>query len=232
MHIALVEDDLDQQALLSLFLKSSNHTVHAFSYPEELVAQLKLSSFDLIVADWMLGAVSAKQLIEWIRQNIGWKIPIIVITACNDENIVCTALASGADDYVVKPPKLLELRARIAALARRSMTTALSVIRLGVYEIDVQRQRLTLNGTPIELTQMEFDLTVCFFQNPGVLLSRDHLLNKVWGVNAVPDTRTVDTHASRIRSKLQLNTNHGWKLTSIYGYGYRFDRVERLSVET
>lgn len=227
MHIALVEDDLDQQALLSLLIKSGEHTVRAFSYPEELVEQLKVNTFDLIVADWMLGSISAQPLIEWTRQNIGWTIPIIVITACNDENIVCTALQAGADDYVVKPPKPLELRARIAALARRATASSVPVIRLGDYEIDVQRQWLTLSGKHIELTQKEFDLAVCFFQSPGKLLSRDHLLNSVWGLSADLDTRTVDTHASRVRSKLKLNASHGWKLTSIYGYGYRFDRVEQ-----
>ena len=150
----------------------------------------------------------------------------MIVTARDDEETVCSALKCGADDFIVKPAKPLELLARIEAVARRSKPGALPLLRMGAYEVDVQRQILSFNGKPVPMTQKEFDLSVCLFQNPGKLMSRDHLLNKVWGLNTEVDTRTVDTHVSRLRKKLFLDGKQGWKLVPVYGYGYRFDRVD------
>jgi DNA-binding response OmpR family regulator len=150
----------------------------------------------------------------------------VVVTAHEDEENVITALSAGADDYVVKPPKLTELLARLTAVTRRAKPSGLSVLRMGAYEADMQRHTLSIDNQPVVMTQKEFDLSVYILQNPGKLLSRDHLLNKVWGFNADVDTRTVDTHVSRLRKKLQLDGSKGWKLVPIYGYGYRFDRVD------
>jgi DNA-binding response OmpR family regulator len=127
---------------------------------------------------------------------------------------------------VVKPPQPAALLARIGAVGRRVRQGGLPVLRMGAYEVDVQRHRVTVQGEPITLTQKEFDLTAYLFQSPGKLLSRDHLLNKVWGFNADVDTRTVDTHVSRLRKKLTLDGSLGWRMVPVYGYGYRFDRVE------
>jgi two-component system response regulator RegX3 len=137
------------------------------------------------------------------------------------------ALQAGADDYVVKPPKPMELMARVAALGRRVRSGgALPVLRLGAFEIDIQRQRLSMDGEPVTMTQKEFDLSAYLFQSPGKLLSRDHLLNKIWGISADVDTRTVDTHISRLRKKLGLDGSKGWKLVPVYGVGYRFERTD------
>jgi DNA-binding response OmpR family regulator len=174
----------------------------------------------------MLPDGTGADLLNWVRGNLGWDIPALVVTARDDEETVVAALQAGADDYVVKPPKPLELLARVAALARRAKAGGLPVLRLGAYEIDIQRQRLTVDGSAIVMTQKEFDLSSYLFQNPGKLLSRDHLLNMIWGINADVDTRTVDTHISRLRKKLGLDGSKGWKLVPVYGVGYRFERME------
>ena len=141
---------------------------------------------------------------------------------------VTVLYAGGASPHAgwVAIDELAQLLARLENVARRVKPGGLPVLRLGSFEVDVQRHRLTLDGTAITLTQKEFDLSVYLFQNPGKLLSRDHLLNKIWGLNTEVDTRTVDTHISRLRKKLLLDGSKGWKLTPIYGYGYRFDRVD------
>jgi DNA-binding response OmpR family regulator len=123
----------------------------------------------------------------------------------------------------------MELLARLENAARRVKTGGLAVLRMGSFEVDIQGHRLSLDGDAITLTQKEFDLSVYLFQNPSKLLSRDHLLNKIWGLNTDVDTRTVDTHVSRLRKKLVLDGSKGWKLTPIYGYGYRFDRIDATS---
>jgi len=227
MHISIAEDDPDQQALLQLLMQSAGHSVSVFGSVAESIEALKKERFELLVVDWMLPDGTGEELLHWVRDNLGWELPILVLTARDDEQTVVTALQAGADDYVVKPPKPLELAARVAALGRRVRSGGtLPLLRLGAFEIDIQRQRLSLDGEPMVLTQKEFDLSAYLFQNPGKLLSRDHLLNKIWGIHADVDTRTVDTHVSRLRKKLGLDGSRGWKLVPVYGVGYRFERVD------
>jgi DNA-binding response OmpR family regulator len=231
MHIGIAEDDPDQLALLSLWLEGDQHSVRGFSTATHFLEALKKEHFDLLLIDWTLPDGTGADLLPWIRGNLGWDVPVLVVTAREDEETVVRALQAGADDYVIKRLKRLELLARVAGLGRRVRSGGMPVLRLGAFEIDIARQRLTLDDEPITMTQKEFDLSAYLFQNPGKLLSRDHLLNKIWGINADVDTRTVDTHISRLRKKLNLDGSKGWKLVPVYGVGYRFERVE-LPIES
>jgi DNA-binding response OmpR family regulator len=226
MHIGIAEDDSDQAALVSLWLEGAGHSARAFGTAASYIEALKKERFDLLLIDWMLPDGTGADLLQLARGNLGWELPVLVLTSRDDEETVVAALQAGADDYVVKPPKPMELLARVAALARRVRSGGLPVLRLGAFEIDIQRQRLVLDGAAVALTQKEFDLSAYLFQNPGKLLSRDHLLNKIWGINADVDTRTVDTHVSRLRKKLGLDGSKGWKLVPVYGVGYRFERTD------
>ena len=231
MHIAILEDDPDQRDLLELWVSNGQHTSRGFELAATFIEGLKKERFDLLMIDWMLPDGTGAEVLQWVRQNLGWEIPVVVVTARDDEATVVNALKIGADDYLVKPLKPMELLARLANVARRVKPGGLPVLRLGAFEVDVQRHKLSLEGVALTLTQKEFDLSVYLFQNPGKLLSRDHLLNKIWGINTDVDTRTVDTHISRLRKKLLLDGSKGWKLTPIYGYGYRFDRVDEVAGE-
>lgn len=226
MHVGILEDDVDQQALIKLWLESSQHGSSVFGTVAQMLEGLKREHFDALLLDWMLPDGSGAEVLQWVRQNMGWEIAVVVLTARDDEATVVQALQSGADDFVVKPPKQAELLARLSAAARRAGPGGLPVLHLGAYEVDVPRHTLSMDGAPVTLTQKEFDLAVYLFQSPAKLLSRDHLLNKVWGINADVDTRTVDTHVSRLRKKLALDGSRGWKMSSVYGYGYRLDRVD------
>jgi DNA-binding response OmpR family regulator len=139
------------------------------------------------------------------------------------EEEIVAGLRVGADDYLVKPLKSLELLARIETVARRVKARRQTVLHAGDYEIDTERRQARLAGNPVEMTQKELDLAYYLFANPGKLFSRNHLLDKIWGINAAIDTRTVDTHVSRLRRKLKLNGEHGWQLVPVYGYGYRLE---------
>lgn len=226
MHIGIAEDDPDQLEILKLHLAEAGHGGQGFPSVAESIEGFSRHRFDLLIVDWMLPDGTGAQLLQWARQNLGWDIPILVLTARDDEATVVAALQAGADDYVVKPPKPMELLARVAALGRRSRASALAVLRLGAFELDIQRQRLSMEGREVALTQKEFDLSAYLFQNPGKLLSRDHLLDRIWGIHADVDTRTVDIHVSRLRKKLGLDGTRGWKLVPVYGVGYRFERVD------
>mgnify|MGYP000923753510 FL=1 len=226
MHIGLLEDDEDQRRLISLWLRAGGHTHREYGTIAEMTEGLKRESFDLLLLDWVLPDGNSEEVIHWVRRNLGWEGAVVVLTARDEESGVVQALQAGADDYVVKPPKQNELIARLSAAARRARPGGLPVLHLGVYEVDIQRHVLSMEGAPVSLTQKEFDLAVYLFQSPGKLLSRDHLLNKIWGLNTDVDTRTVDTHVSRLRKKLLLDGSRGWKMSPVYGYGYRLDRID------
>ena len=225
MRIAVLEDDLAQQELYRLWLGTAQHTCTYFGTSKSFIEALGKAAYDLLIIDWMLPDSSGELALRWIRENIGWHIPVIFITSKDSELDIVTALRSGADDYLVKPAKCLELLARIESLARRMVPP--SVQQIGVYEINQDLRQIRLHGKEVELTQKEFELACFLFQNHGKLLSRVHLLEKLWCLNADVDTRTVDTHMSRIRRKLAINPENGWQIIPVYGYGYR---IERLSV--
>lgn len=229
MFVAIVEDDPIQAELLSLTLESGGHTSRTFGTSLSFFDALKTTRFDLLMLDWNLPDYSGGMIIKWVRENIGWQVPIMVATAVDDEANVVAALQSGADDYLVKPIKPLELLARINVLLRRFKSVAPLILHLGDYEIDTSQRVIRHAGQDVELTQKEYDLALYLFQHPEKLFSRMNLMEQVWGVNARLDTRTVDTHVSRLRRKLQLDGHANWQLSSVYGYGYRLERT-RLSV--
>lgn len=228
MHIGILEDDAAQQELYKLWFVSANHSCQCHDTVADFVAALQKDRFDLLLIDWMVPDGEGTKVLKWVRENLGWDIPVIFITARDKEVDVVTALRAGADDYVVKPPKYLELLARIESLSRRAKPP--SILKFGAYEIDQERRGIAVDGKAVELTQKEFELACYMFQNPGKLLSRVHLLEKLWGLNADVDTRTVDTHVSRIRRKLAIGPEHGWQIFPVYGWGYRIEKMTGAGV--
>ena len=227
MHILLVDDNDMQREMIGLWLTNGGHTFDASATQAEFLHRLLQTRGDLLLVDWSLPDGSGADILQWVRKNKGWDTPAIVLTANEDEDTVVEALRAGADDYVTKKVGPKQLLARIEAVTRRITPVALTVTRLDVYEADAAQQRLSVNRVDVSLTQKEFDLAVYLLQNPDKLLSRDHLLNGVWGLNTDVDTRTVDTHVSRLRKKLMLDGTHGWRLAPIYGYGYRLQRADK-----
>lgn len=225
MYLGIVEDDPDQLDLLTLWAESSQHKARGFANAQAFMSSLGQDRFDLILIDWMLPDSTGLELVRWIREHIGWETPVMVFTSCDDESTVVAALEAGADDYLVKSAGRAQLSARVAALARRIRVQPANKTRVDDYEYDLQEQSMTVQGQPVTMTNKEFELAVHLLQNPGKLLSRDHLLDKIWGINSEVDTRTIDTHVSRIRKRLSLDGSLGWKLTPVYRVGYRLDRV-------
>ncbi len=224
MRIAILEDEAAQRELYDLWFDSAQHSCECFATADAFVGAVKKGGFDLLIIDWMLPESSGDEVLRWVRETLGWEIPVLFVTAKDSEVDIVTALRHGADDYIVKPPKYLELLARIESLSRR--IRSVPVLQLGHYEINKDQRTISLQGQRVELTQKEFELASHMFQNPGKLLSRVHLLEKLWGLNAEVDTRTVDTHVSRIRRKLAIAPQHGWQIVPVYGYGYRMERVD------
>jgi DNA-binding response OmpR family regulator len=175
----------------------------------------------------MIPDMDGYEVLGWVRQNFEWPIPVVFVTAKDEEDDIVRALEQGADDYIVKPAKQRELVARITAVARRvaPVDEAHSVIDFEPFHIDLTNHEVRKAGQRIDVTQKEYELIVFLFRNMGRVLSRAHILESVWGRNPDINTRTVDTHVSRIRTKLALAPEMGWKLSSIYQHGYRLERI-------
>jgi len=223
MHIGILEDDLQQQDLYKLWLASARHTCACCVSVKDFIATLQQESFDLLLLDWMLPESSGEVALKWVREHLGWDIPVIFVTARDQETDLVAALQSGADDYLVKPPRHMELLARIEALTRR--IKAPQALKFGAYEADPQSFSFLVKDAPVKLTHREYELASYLFQHPDKLLSRVHLLEQIWGINAAVDTRTVDTHISRIRKKLAIGPDNGWQIVPVHGWGYRILKV-------
>ncbi len=226
MHLAILEDDPIQREFLAAWCRSAGHEVTCWPSFSSVRTGLAHAHCDVLLLDWTLKDGIGLEVIEWLRLAKGWSCAIVVLTAHEDERLVVEALSAGADDFMIKPASKEVLLARIQAAYRRVSPQGLLVFRLGPYEVDVSRHQISIEGVPQAMTQKEFEMATYLLQNPGRLFSRDHLLNKVWGMEVLVESRTVDTHASRLRKKLRLDGSTGWRLTSVYGYGYRLTAAD------
>ena len=234
MRIALLEDEQDQADLVSTWLKAAGHSCHVYGVGKDLVREAQRETFDLFLLDWQVPGMSGADVLVWIRANIPEPVPVLFVTARQREEDIVRALSSGADDYMVKPLGKLELLARIEALGRRSRassTRAEDVIECGRLHVDCHARQVKLDGQEVAMTQKDFELMVFLLRNLGRLLSRGHILEAVWGQSAEINTRTVDTHVSRIRGKLQLTPENGWRLSAVYQHGYRLERVAAAAAQ-
>jgi DNA-binding response OmpR family regulator len=231
MRIAILEDDASQMELISRWLQMAGHHVHAFEHGLALLRALAHETFDTLLLDWNVPDMSGIEVLKRVRQKSESRIPILFITARTEEADVVSALRQGADGYLVKPLRRLELLARIEAATRRSVAEGSQAqqLEVGVFRVDAVGRRLLRSNQALELTAKDFDLAVFFLRNVGRLLSRGHLRESVWKAKAVVSSRTLDTHVSRIRAKLLLTPKHGWRLTAVYGYGYRLEQLSEAN---
>lgn len=229
MRIALLEDDQDQSDLVCAWLKTAGHNCHAYALGKDLVRDAQRETFDMFLLDWEVPGMSGEQVLVWIRDNVADPVPVLFVTARQREEDIVHALSGGADDYMVKPLGRLELLARVDALARRAHPGARvdeGVLEYGRLSVDCRTRQFKLDGEDVAMTQKDFDLALFLLRNLGRLLSRGYILEAVWGQSAEINTRTVDTHVSRIRGKLQLTAENGWRLSAVYQHGYRLERVD------
>lgn len=225
MRIALLEDEQHIAELVGLWLEEEGHRVNHFASGTSLIDALRRNTFDLLILDWLVPDVDGEAVLGWVRGHLDWHIPVLFVTQRDAEDDVVRILMQGADDYLSKPVRPRELIARVTALARRStmQRRPSQPLQHEPYQIDLATRTVTRDDETIQLTQKEFELAAFLFQNAGRVLSRDYILENVWGHRPGMNTRTVDTHISRLRSKLRLYPENGWKLTGIYHHGYRLE---------
>ncbi len=227
MRIALLEDDVDVGSAIKQWLEGAGHTVHHFTSGKATVREAGRESFDLFLLDWHVPDLSGTEVLKWLREKQNSTVPVLFVTSRDTEEDIVSALNAGADDYMVKPIRRMELLARVDALLRRSRPKApeAEVLDCDPYSIDLTSRVVKVGDTAVEMTDKEYELTLFLFRNLGRLLSRGHISESVWGRSNDVQSRTVDTHVSRIRKKLEFGPERGIKLTPVYNFGYRLERV-------
>ena len=199
--VLIVEDEAPLVALLRYNLEREGFAVAEAADGEEALLQIAERRPDAVLLDWMLPLVSGIEVCRQIRA--GSRVPVVMLTARDEEPDRVAGLELGADDYVSKPFSPRELSARIKAILRRSDRRTEDEV-LTAREVVLRRDshEVTVAGAPVELTSKEFDLLACFLEHPGIVLSRERLLDLVWGMTYPGGTRTVDVHVAQLRRKL------------------------------
>ena len=240
MLIGLLEDDLSQIELISLWLSETDDDLKSYTTGKSFREAIDTEDFDLLVLDWHLPDTTGIEELDWLRHEKSLNTPVIFITSRDSEDSVVEALDHGADDYMVKPVTKSVTLARIKALQRRNKISTTqtgsddanaeqssAIMAFDPYQINTEEHSISVDGATVKLTNKEYELAAYLFRHTGCMVSRDELLESIWGTTAELNTRTVDTHVSRVRSKLGINPGIGWQLSSIYQRGYRLSRVSR-----
>jgi len=228
LRVAILEDDPDQAELVKLWLVNAEHSVDCFADAASFLRAVRRDSFDLYVLDWMLPDLSGIEVLKKLRKSMDDYTSVVIVTARDEERSIVRGLEAGADDYLVKPVRQAEMVARVAAVLRRAAGSKPEEEALDVapYSLSVSGKTVNLGDEKISLTNREFELAMFLFRNAGKMISRNHMLESIWGIeNKSVSTRTVDTHVSRLRKKLKLKEENGWVLSSIYQHGYRLEKT-------
>jgi len=231
MRIATLDDELSQIELIRHAMAGIDHECHAYTDGKTLMRDLRVQSFDLLILDWTLPDIQGPSIVRWVREDLASRMPILFVTNRREEADLVEGLSAGADDFMLKPIRPAELQARVKALLRRAYPSQHEVeLQFGGYHFFPQSRTLHVDGVPVDLKHREYELALFLFQNMGRLLSREHLREAVWGRGPDEPSRSLDTHVSRLRTKLSLRPANGFLLSAVYGLGYRLETVETANL--
>lgn len=227
MRIAVLDDGPDQLRLINQTMVTLGHECHTFTEGKTLLQALRRQTFDLLILDWSLPDMTGPDVVKSIRRELKSRLPILFVTDRRDEADMVEGLNAGADDFMAKPIRAGELEARVNALLRRSYPARHEAeLVFGPYHFYPPSRILKVRGAQVELKNREYELALFLFQNLGRLLSREHLHEAVWGLGIEALSRSLDTHISRLRTKLELRPSNGFLLLAIYGLGYRLETID------
>ena len=222
MKILVVDDEKVLVKGIKFNLESEGYQVEVGYDGQAAVDLARGGAFDIIILDLMMPVIDGLQACMRIREFSN--VPIIILTAKGEDADKLMGFECGADDYITKPFNILELKARIRALARRAGMAAQQDhggrLAAGHIALDADERAAWKNGVPVELTAKEFDLMELLMRNPGRVYSRENLLNVVWGYEYAGDYRTVDVHVRRLREKLELDPANPQYILTKWGVGY------------
>ena len=217
--VLVVDDDASLAEMLSIVLRQEGFDSRIVGRGDVALDAFRDYKPDLVLLDLMLPGKDGIDVCKEIRAESG--VPIVMLTAKGDTIDVVVGLESGADDYIVKPFKPKELVARVRARVRRNDVTVDEGLTIGDVTIDVAGHAVTRGGEPINLTPLEFDLLVCLARKPWQVFTREVLLEQVWGYRHSADTRLVNVHVQRLRSKIEHDPENPEVVVTVRGVGYK-----------
>jgi two-component system, OmpR family, response regulator RegX3 len=222
-RVLVVEDEESYSEALAYMLRKEGFEVAIAADGNAALVEFDRNGADIVLLDLMLPGIPGTEVCRQIRQTSS--VPVIMVSAKDDEVDKVVGLELGADDYVTKPYSPRELVARIRAVLRRGAEPDLAPLTLevGNVRMDVERHIVTVGGAEVRLPLKEFELLEMFLRNPGRVLTRGQLIDRVWGSDYVGDTKTLDVHVKRLRAKLEDNPAEPKLLTTVRGLGYKLD---------
>ncbi|MYM69358.1 response regulator [Pseudoduganella sp. FT55W] len=227
MRIAVLDNDRSQAELICQVLTSAGHICHSFQTAKDVLAQLRKDSYDMLILDWQVVDLSGSEVLRRAKEKLPDNAPVLFLTTSSGEDDIVAGLAAGADDYMIKPLRRSEMVARVQALLRRAYPAqnGAESLQFGQYIFETRPGRLLMDGIVLDVTHKEFYLALLFFRNIGRPLSRAYIHEAVWIRETAVPSRTMDTHVSRVRNKLQLKPENGFRLVPVYSYGYRLEKL-------
>jgi two-component system response regulator RegX3 len=230
--ILVVDDEQSYRDALSVALQREGFLVETAADGPEAIARFDAARPALVLLDVMLPKISGIDVCRELRARS--RVPIIMVTARNSEIDAVVGLEVGADDYVTKPFRLRELIARVRAALRRIPTgepdeEQQEVLEVGDVRLDAARHEVYVRGEPVALPLKEFELLEILMTNAGRVLTRDVLIDRVWGPNYFGDTKTLDVHVKRLRSKIELDPANPSRIVTVRGVGYRYERAPAIA---
>jgi two-component system response regulator RegX3 len=227
--ILVVDDEQSYRDALAVALRREGFLVEVAADGMEALERFDAARPSLVLLDVMLPRMSGVDVCRELRAR-GTRIPIVMVTARNAEIDAVVGLEVGADDYVTKPFRLRELIARVRAHLRRVPASdeedlhGADVLEIGDVRLDVGRHEVTVRGDAVALPLKEFELLELLLANAGRVLTRDVLIDRIWGPNYYGDTKTLDVHVKRLRSKVEPDPGHPERIVTVRGVGYRYER--------
>lgn len=222
--VLVVEDETSYSEALSYVLRKEGFDVAVAETGPDALLEFDRNGADIVLLDLMLPGLSGTEVCRQIRQTSS--VPIIMVSAKDTEVDKVVGLELGADDYVTKPYSPRELVARIRAVLRRGSVDEIddtASLEVGRIRMDVDRHLVSVDGTEVRLPLKEFELLEFFLRNPGRVLTRGQLIDRVWGADYVGDTKTLDVHVKRLRAKIERDPANPVTLTTVRGLGYKLD---------
>lgn len=227
MRIGVLDNDRSQADLICQVLTSAGHTCQTYDSGKDMLAGLRKDSFDMLILDWLVADLPGAEVLRRAKEKMSANTPMMFITNSSAEDDIVAGITAGADDYMIKPLRRGELVARVQALLRRAYPSqnGAEQLQFGPYLFETRPGRLLKDGALIDVTHKEFYLALLFFRNIGRPLSRAFIHESVWIRETAIPSRTMDTHVSRVRNKLQLRPENGFRLVPVYSYGYRLEKL-------
>jgi DNA-binding response OmpR family regulator len=229
MRVAIADDDQDVLSFLKAIVEEMGHSAVTFPDGHAISQSLMRETYDLLILDWSMPKKDGLETLKWMQSSLQERPPVIMVTNRSAKKDISDALNAGADDYITKPEDRSVIIARINAMLRRNAGSGAfdTKATYGKYLLDRIEQTVAFDGKSISMTAKEFELADLFFRNRDRTLSRNYIMETIWRTNAALTTRTLDMHISRVRSKLDLNPENGFRIFTVFGYGYRLETMNK-----